>query len=221
VCVIIGNSGIFETIQANELQRLEVLIRNDPQLILQENTNGITPLMMAVYYGRSEMIDHILLLESKLNLYEASALGELTRLRDILRKEPKKIDSYSPDGYTPLGLASFFGQQQIAEFLVYNGADVNKASANSMLVAPLHSAAAGSHTEIVKLLLFHRANPNLRQQHGWLPLHAAAQNGQLEIIRLLLHYRAKKNVTNDAGKTPYDIAVEAGKSEAAALLAAD
>lgn len=212
-------NDVFEIIRSDNLSALRAMTAENTGILSAKDPNGLSPLMLSIYYGRKDMVEYILSLDPELDLFEASALGALTRVRDILRKEPKKIDDYSPDGYTPLGLASFFGRQSVAEFLVYNGADVNKASVNSMKVAPLHSAAAASHIGIIRLLLSHRADPDLSQQHGWRPLHAAAQNGNLDIIRLLLYYEANKYLANDAGKTPYIVAMEAGKMEAAALLA--
>ena len=51
----------------------------------------------------------------------------------------------------------------------------------------LHSAAKGGHTEIVRLLLAHGADPNAREagDHTY-PLHWAAAGGYLETVRALL-----------------------------------
>ena len=57
---------------------------------------------------------------------------------------------------------------------------------NPIRVQPLHSAAAGGHTAVARLLLEHGADPNARQEGGFVPLHAAAQAGNDELYELLV-----------------------------------
>jgi ankyrin len=61
-------------------------------------------------------------------------------------------------GYTPLHVASHFGQINMVRFLLQHSADV-KAS-TSVGYTPLHQAAQQGHTTIVNLLLENCAPPN-------------------------------------------------------------
>ena len=67
-------------------------------------------------------------------------------------------------------------------------------------VTPLHSAAAGSHAEIVKLLLEHGGDPNAAQDGGFTPLHSAAQNDDRESVEALLEAGADPSLANDDGQ---------------------
>ena len=69
-------------------------------------------------------------------------------------------------------------------------------------VTTLHSAAAGSHSEIVKLLLEHGADPNAAQDGGFTPLHSAAQNDDRESAEALLEAGADSGRASAQGHTP-------------------
>jgi len=95
---------------------------------------------------------------------------------------------------------------------------VDAVADNEMRVLPLHSAAAGRHLEVCRLLLAAGADVNARQAGGFTPLHAAAQNGDPELIELFLSARADPAVTTDAGETPAATAEAAGHVDVARRL---
>jgi uncharacterized protein len=128
------------------------------------------------------------------------------------------LDQFSVDGFQGLGLAAFFGQVEVVEYLIKSGAKVNIPSSNPMHVQPLHSAVAAHHMQISEMLLEAGANVNAVQQDGYTPLHVAAANGQIEMVQLLLCFGAKKNVHLDDGRTPPDLAREKDHPEIIALL---
>ena len=79
---------------------------------------------------------------------------------------------------------------------------------NPLRVQPLHSAAAGGHTAVARLLLEHGADPNARQEGGFVPLHAAAQAGNDELYELLLASGADQGAATDDGRTAADFRAE-------------
>ena len=94
-----------------------------------------------------------------------------------------------------------------ASRLVEQGAEVNLVARNANIhVTPLHSAASGGHSAIVKLLLEHGADPNAAQDGGFTPLHSAAQNDDRESVEALLEAGADPGVANDEGKMPAELA---------------
>jgi ankyrin repeat protein len=121
--------------------------------------------------------------------------GDLDRLKILAAEDTELIGSYSPDGFTPLGLAAFFGRKDVLDFLLAHGANPNAASKNQMRVMPLHSAVAHRQPEIatamVESLLSNGAKVNVAQDGGWTPLHQAAAHGQIEIIKLLLDQKCE------------------------------
>jgi ankyrin repeat protein len=187
---------------------------------------GVSLLMHSIYRGRRDLAELIASKKQALDLFEAAALGRLERLKDCLAECTGKersgnastINSRSPDGFTALHFACFFGQPEAAGLLIGNGAAVDAVAANPTQVMPLHSAASARNLEAARLLLEHGAPVNARQQAGWVPMHAAAQNGDRPMVELLLQHHADPNLANDAGKTPAMVAREKGNDEIAVLL---
>jgi ankyrin repeat protein len=136
----------------------------------------------------------------------------------LLARDPELVNAYAQDGFQPLGLACYFGHYDTAEYLIKAGAPINSPARNELKATPIHSAAAGGHEKIVRLLLDHGADANVREQGGFTPLHAAAQNGDVEIVRALLMGGADLTIKSTSGKTAMDIAMEAGHEKATVLL---
>jgi ankyrin repeat protein len=154
----------------------------------------------------------------EMSIFEAAAVGDTDRVIALAEDNPAQINAYSHDGYTPLGLASFFGHEAIATYLLAHGAEFNAASRNKMQVMPLHSAVAGKHLNIAQALLEHGADVNADQQDGFRPLHGAAQNGQEEMVLLLLKYGADIDAQNSEGPTALAIAAAEGHEVVVDLL---
>ena len=143
-------------------------------------------LLEALYRGDRDTVEAALAERPDLTIFEAAAVGDSERVRELLSVQPSVAANWSPDGFTALHLAAFFGRETVAATLLERGADVSAVAKNPLRVQPLHSAAAGGHTAVARLLLEHGADPKARQEGGFVPLHAAAQAGSDELYELLL-----------------------------------
>jgi ankyrin repeat protein len=208
----------FELLQAGDADGLRRLLEKDPGLSEARDPTGVSLLMHSLYRGRRDLAELIASKKKALDIFEATALGRLDRLKQCLRDDPSAIDSRSKDGFTALHFACFFGQPEAARLLIESGAAVDAVAANPSQVMPLHSAASARNLKAARLLLEHRAPVNARQQGGWVPIHAAAQNGDRPMVELLLKYRADPKLANDQGKTSAMVAREKGHAEIAILL---
>jgi uncharacterized protein len=154
----------------------------------------MSELLQAVYRGDQARVDELLSGNPELDVFEASAVGRVDQLQELLDGDPSLANAWAEDGFQPLGLASFFGHVEAARLLVERGADVNSASRNDMKVAPLHSAAAEkdpeTRYELATVLLEHGADPNARQQDDFTPLMAADQQGDARLRELLVEHGA-------------------------------
>jgi ankyrin repeat protein len=208
---------LFEAIQKGNAREVSKLLEEDRALV-DAKKSGVSALLTAVYHRHPEIARIFVEHGAMLDIVEASAVGDVERLRELLAEDSSRANAFAPDGFTPLGLAAFFGHPEAVRLLLENGADPNLASANAQRVAPLHSAVAGGKVEIVRMLLARGADVHARQDLGFTALHGAAVGGGEEMIRLLLDHGADPAARNVAGKTPADLARERADKRASEIL---
>ncbi len=162
----------------------------------------MSELLQALYTGDKARADELLAADPPLNVFEAAATGKTDRLRDLLSEDSSLANAFDDDGFHPLGLACFFGHVDAARLLLERGADVNALSRNERIqTAAIHAAAASNEEgtdettryELVKLVLEHGADPNLRQgggDTGFRAIDAARQNGDERVEQLLIGHGA-------------------------------
>nr|MBC7612612.1 ankyrin repeat domain-containing protein [Pseudopedobacter sp.] len=207
-----------ELIIKGDFEAVKSYLPNHHSEINKITSHGVSPLMLSCYFNQSAITTLLVASLDNLTLFEAAAAGKFDVVAHEVFKNPEKINDYSEDGFTALGLAAYFGREEVARYLVLKGAEVNLPSNNGFNVFPLHSAAAGSHTSIARMLIENKAEVNVLQKSGVSPLHSAAQNGNIEIIILLLEKGAKVDSRMEGGKLAADLAKEKGHLEIAEIL---
>lgn len=212
-------SLLEELIENGDGLAIDNLLHNNPSLAKQETSHDISPLLLACYYKKLHLVKIILKHLDKVDIYEAAAAGLLEDTIDLLDMHPELLNRYSPHGFTPLAMATHFGNEDIVRFLLKSGADPNLASQNGYHVYPLYTAIDSNFEGIAKMLVEAGADVEVIQASKMTPLHAAAQNGNIEMLILLLERGASVNIKNDSGRTPADLAFEKGHLEIAKILA--
>ena len=207
---------LFDAVQRGAADEVSELLRENPSLLGAER-EGVSALRVAVYHGHPEVALLFVDRGARLDVFDASAIGETARLSELLSEDRSLANAFAADGFTPLGLAAFFRHPAAVRILLANGAEVNVPSRNAQRVAPIHSAVAGEAVEIVRELLANGADVHARES-GFTPLHGAAAEGNVEMVQLLLAHGADPNARSDTGKTPAEIARERGNEKIAALL---
>ena len=209
---------MFDAIDAGDEARLAGLLATEPGLAGERDDDGVSAVLHARYRDNHDAVAQLLATDPELDAFDAAAVGRPDRLADLLARDRTRATAFSSDGFTALHLAAFFGQAEAARLLIAHAAAPNVVSRNAIKVMPLHSAAAGDHLAVARLLVAAGADVNAPQLQGYRPLHAAAQNGNAELVELLLAAGADPNARNDAGQSPADLAAAAGHEDLAARL---
>ncbi len=147
--------------------------------------------------------DALLAADPDLDVFEATALGYIDRLRERLDEDPARATAYSADGFTALHFAAFFGKAEAARTL-HRGRRRGRRRTRPTRSRSSRSTARppGRHLEVCRLLIAAGADVNATQRHGFTPLHAAAQHGDVELVELFLSAGADPTGPTDDGETP-------------------
>lgn len=206
-----ATARILEAVTSRSLDALRALLQADPTLSRVRDPRGVSALLLARYHQAFDVLEALLEHRGEdLDVFESAALGKIPRLTRLLAEDPRSIEAFSADGFTPLQLATFFAEPEAVKLLLARGADVEVVSKNPMQLRAIHSAAAGGSTEIVERVLLAGADANARQHGGYTALHAAAHAGRLDMVQVLLSSGADPAARTDEGKTACDLALARG-----------
>jgi uncharacterized protein len=207
-------------VKAGDLAQLEAALAADRSAVHQRDSAGVSVLLLACYHRRQDMVQRLLDERPLLDIFEASATGQASRVSELADRDPGLVRAISADGFTPLHLAAFFDHPGVARRLLRRGADPRAVARNDSRVSLLHSALAAGSYAVARMLLDAGAPPDARQAGGWTPLHAAASSGNRQLVELLLEHGASRDIAAEDGRTARDLATEKGHGQLARMLRA-
>src|ERR1700753_4059346 len=101
--------GFFAAIRAGDAGKVQAMLAEDPPLAESKNEQGHSPVLAAVYSGKTAVRDLLLAHGAHLEFYEAAAAGQLDRVEHFVDKDAELARAYSPDGFAVVSLAAAFG----------------------------------------------------------------------------------------------------------------
>lgn len=143
-----------------------------------------------------------------LSIHQLAAQGELSQLKDHLRKGDNLINKPDERGFTPLIWASAFGEIETVRFLLDWGANPHILAKERE--SALSLASMGGYTDIVRLLLERDVDINTYDWNGGTPLLYAVRGNHVKCVEALLARGADLTTEADSGYTPMDLAVALG-----------
>jgi ankyrin repeat protein len=245
-----GETALMTATETGSLPAVNLLLAHGADANAKEPKEGQTALMWAVAGKHADiaqaLIEHGADVHARSRggftaLLFAAQQGDTTSARtllaagaDVNEKAPARSDAASkrvgekavPEVPSPLLLASASAQQEISLFLLDKGADPNAADARGF--SALHYAALRrNNLELLKALLAHGANPNVRLSRnapntggisemtvaGSTPLLLAAAAGNTGAIRALASAGADLKIGTKENTTALMVAAGVGLFE--------
>ncbi|XP_066491534.1 DNA-binding protein RFXANK isoform X1 [Tiliqua scincoides] len=143
-----------------------------------------------------------------LSIHQLAAQGELTLLKENLRKGENLLNKPDERGFTPLMWASAFGEIETVRCMLEWGADPHILACERE--SALSLASTGGYTDIVVLLLEKKVDINTYDWNGGTPLLYAVRGNHVKCVEALLARGADLTTEADSGYTPMDLAVALG-----------
>jgi uncharacterized protein len=131
--------------------------------------------------------------------------------------EGAAVDERGDLGLTPLQLAALQGKLDVVKVLVNKGANVNARSTFNGETA-LMKAVMTDHREIVRYLLDHGAQVDVKDNNGSTALFHAAYFNRLQSLELLIARGADRTIINNRGETALVAAEKVGSKATAERL---
>ena len=170
----------------------------------ENDKSKFTPLMMAAQAGREENVKVLLMQKNIIPMtkiksghsaihfaVENNRLGVLKMLIEVGKYD---INLPGPERMTPLIMAAKYGHEECLDYLIANGAGLQKK--DKFKRTALILAIKGGHSKIASILLRKGANCELADNSNNFPLHYACAYGWMECVQLLLSAEASVNSTN-------------------------
>ena len=134
----------------------------------------------------------------KTDIFSIARSGSLTDLKEILEDKPELIDQKNLAGYTPLILACYSGNNQVAKYIVDR---TNTINLNNGYGTALMASVVKANEELVNYLLEHDADVNVSDANGTTALHYAVIFNKSSIAEKLIKSNARFDLKDNRGNT--------------------
>lgn len=152
---------------------------------------------------------------SQNDVYNVARSGSVDDLKTLIKSDPDIINKTNTDGYSPLILACYKGNNEVAKYLMDHVRDINY---TSPMGTALMSATVKKNIELVKLLLEKKANPNIGDANGSTALIYASIFKQYDIAALLIKYKSDDTHKDNRGNSAIDYAILANDDKLIQIL---
>lgn len=139
-------------------------------------------------------------------LFYSCRYGEMGFTEAILTKDKASIDIKNDAGLTPLHGAVENEHEKVVNYLLEQGADVNKTDNQGR--TPLSTAIRQRSTGIARMLIKHEAEVDTQDSNGFTPLMIACEQGFNDGVDILLERKATYKVLSNPGWTALMYACE-------------
>lgn len=161
-----GESGLLMAVRDSMVKVVEVLLKAPKIKVESRSAQDESPLMLAAINGLTEVCKQLIAADADVNkpgwtpLHYAATKGHLD-IMDLLLENNAFIDAESPNGTTPLMMASQYGTPEAVKLLLKAGAD--PLVKNSLGMMALDFAIRADRPDAIQMLKdFIRSMPDRR-----------------------------------------------------------
>ena len=137
------------------------------------------------------------------SIHDLARNGELTKIKALVENDVTIVNLQSEQGFSPLLLAVYYEKEEVANYLIENGATVNEDSA---MGSPLMAAVVKNNYSLTEKLLAKGANVNATDANGTTSLIYAVTFQLEDIVDLLLKYNPNILHKDEKGFSALDYA---------------
>lgn len=153
--------------------------------------------------------------EKAKSIFDIARTGTVAEVKELMKQDPDIVNTTNENGFSPLILACYRGNTEVAKFLMDNVKDINYKSEEGTALAGL---SVKYNKDLTAYLLSKNADPNITDSNGATPLFWAVKFGNKELIELLLKHKADKSKKDSMGMTPFEYALQNSNKEIINLL---
>lgn len=226
-----GETPLMEAARRGKLATVRLLLSGGADPNAKESNGGQTALMWAVSERHSQVSEELVRRGADIHARSSSGFtalmfaaqqGDAESARILLAAGARPNDTMPKTGLTPLIVASAMGRADVVSLLLDKGANPDAVDGTGF--TSLHHAVQDKNAVgIVKALLAHRANPNVRLRHvkpaaadsgialeGATPLLFAAEINNLAAVKALVDGAADPLIGTEQNTTPLIVAAGGG-----------
>ncbi|MFV5698245.1 ankyrin repeat domain-containing protein [Flavobacterium sp. ZT3R17] len=153
--------------------------------------------------------------QAKLDVFDIGRKGTIDEAKELFKTNPEAFNTTNQDGFSPLILACYRSNNEVARFLIENGSNVN---GTSNMGTALMAAVVKGNFEIAKLLLSKKADANIADTNGTTALIYATMFKNYDIVSLLIKAKANPDFKDNRGNSATDYAILANDDKLIEIL---
>ncbi len=224
-----GHFPIHSAYYAGEIDTINFLLDEKPELMLCRTKNDATVMHVAAMYGHVKLLDATIKSKPEfLNQYDKSGWtplhsaiygGEKAVIEYLWSTHRECFRQKTKYGQDVIELAVKYGHLDIVEYLIRElNYDLNKLNKDGY--ALIHKAYIDSHNlAAIELLLKLGADPNIQDKRGDTLVHYAAEDNDGGLLSVLKAYKANFNIQNFHSSTALDKGISRLSNDAIQFLA--
>lgn len=189
---------IYSAIKKNDLNSVKKIIKNEPNILLNQHKNFDYPIYYAIQLKSTKIIKYLLQFEINYHLISldgtdifqySDTFANLDVIKLLFETNRKVNQKILENAKSKLLLSSTYGNRvQLASYLIKKGANVNYQDPVYGNTALILCGFYGSY-DVAKLLLKNGANKDIKNKEGYTAFDFAKKFGHENVAKLIQNFK--------------------------------